>query len=55
MWSSDHLKLIDDLRLKASERNYNLSDRFASTLINQTRTLAVICSNPNFGTQKSNS
>ena len=41
-WADENPKLIEDLRSRAAKAGYHLSDRFASTDVNQARALATI-------------
>ena len=42
VWAHSHIPLMRELYLKAKEKDYCLSDCFASTEINQARALSVI-------------
>lgn len=42
IWAKHNSRLIEELRIKASEHNYTLNDIFANTEINQARALATI-------------
>lgn len=42
IWADENPNLIEDLRSRAAKSGYHLSDRFASTPINQARALATI-------------
>lgn len=44
-WATLNPELICELRLRASETNFTLSDRFASSRINQANALSVILNN----------
>lgn len=48
IWAGENPELLADLRIRAANAGYHLSDRFASTDVNQARALASILNNEEF-------